>query len=417
MDYNKETAGCSKEATNSSNENASCTPVGNVTLIVAVDRHERYCRFDDYADSPSSNLPKLLELMKDEGLSSPDAALIAGDYVGRFGGGGNFPFMLEDVQAEIDQVYGRGNVPGYFTYGSHDKLCYDSFVEHEDGSRDFHYICSGFFSGPAKRNGYYLYGISFSQVRFVDDEAAAASLNEMPGRGGRRRGPMPGAPADLPVYHYPGKGEADMQDPYGHSAEAASERFLAWVNSLEDHDPIVVGSHMPLHKNPKRKDNLGGGVWAKALNEAAKGHDIFVVWGHNHTAEEMYERGEERMASIDDRKIYLVRPGETMTVPTGKLTLLFGEDGSPVLDRMGRQEYEAGGEDLEIDFTYMNAGYLKLGYASSVTFSDEDGDGHFDRVELRRYSLHLENNRTDITDFGSSGYKSPFKAELRKFEG
>ena len=40
-----------------------------------------------------------------------------------------------------------------------------------------------------------------------------------------------------------------------------------------------------------------------------------------------------------------------------------------------------------LNFTYANAGYLKLGRASVITFTDTDRNGHYDRMELRRYCL------------------------------
>lgn len=390
------------------------------TLIVAVDRHEMFSRFDDFREHPTSNLPALLKEIKEDGVTEPDAVFITGDYVGRFGGGGNFPFSLSDIDEEIASVYGEGRVPAYYTYGSHDKKCYDSFREiskeeyeakksshpepagkHGPGPMmppelaniqttvfaDFHHSYDRFLSGPVRMSGYYLYGVSFSQVNYSDNRSADESLEEKRSKG-----------REL---------ELDMSDPRGISAEDGAQHFLEWVHSLTDHDPIVVGSHMPLHFNRVRKDNLGGSIWAHALNEAAETHPVIFIWGHNHTVEEKFEKGDTRMASLDDRQFYLDLPGDRVPFPSGDKKLLFNEDGSPVMDPRGHQDFEISHEELKVRFTYMNAGYLKLGYATAVTFSDADGDGVYDQAELKRYSLHLKSNKNDLTDFGDTGYKSP----------
>ena len=87
-----------------------------------------------------------------------------------------------------------------------------------------------FFSGPVPCDGYYLYGISFAQMIYDSDWQARAEDER-----GRA---------------YSGK---DLADPNGISAQTASHLFLSWVNSLDDHWPIIVMSHVPLHA--KRGDN------------------------------------------------------------------------------------------------------------------------------------------------------------------
>lgn len=367
----------------------------SVTLIFAADRHEKYSRFDDFTDVSESSIPGLLAQVKDSGVVDPDAVLIAGDYVGRFGGGGNFPFSFDDLDAEIASAYGPGKVPAYYTYGSHDKMHYISLSNGADGEPIFEFSYDGFLSGPVRRNGYYLYGISFTQMNYDTDEHALADIEKKKLNG-----------REL---------ELDLTDPRGVSAESASKCFLSWIDGLDDHDPIVMASHMPLHYNEVRKDNQGGLIWMDALNRASEKHDIFIIWGHNHTVEERFDRGESHMSSIADREYYLALPGSCVPFPTGKKEYLFDEDGNPVLDRRGNQEFNVSHEDFKIYFTYMNAGYLKLGYCHTITFSDDDNDGMFDSADIRRYSLHLD-PKNDITDFGTSGYTSPLRIELRKFK-
>ena len=62
-----------------------------------------------------------------------------------------------------------------------------------------------------------------------------------------------------------------------------------------------------------------------------------------------------------------------------------------------------------LNFTYANAGYLKFGRASVVTFTVTDGNGHHDTMELRRYSL--EANQTD-RQFGLTGKPNPYVITL-----
>lgn len=213
-----------------------------------------------------------------------------------------------------------------------------------------------FFSGYAEEDGFYLYGINYGQMIYANNQQVEAA-------------------------RYTGM---DMMDYYGYSAEVAIPVFTNWVNSLTDNKPIIIMSHVPLHLN--RNDNLGASAWAEAINQAAKTHDIIFLWGHNHSTEEY----EDKYGPSQDKHYYLVLPGETMPV-------------------QGPEEELS--EEIELAFTYANAGYLKLGFGSLLTYSDVNGDGSYDELQIKRYSIDPEYDGA----FSESGYTSPFTAPLTKW--
>lgn len=151
-------------------------------------------------------------------------------------------------------------------------------------------------------------------------------------------------------------GYIDIVDSNGISAQTASTNFLSWVASLEDNIPIIFMSHVPMHVN--RKDNLGAAIWCEALNKAAETHDVIALFGHNHTLEGQ---------SNTDRLYYFVPAGSSMPVQGA--------------DKGG--DYS---EPVTIGFSYMNAGYLTLGYGTLMTFSDLDLNGTYDELTIQRYS-------------------------------
>ena len=273
-----------------------------------------------------NNLTAVLKLVaEDENAVQPDTVLLGGDMVGQSGTDAeNYPmktpwFSVSEIDEEIASVLGE-NIRSLYTYGSHDLNETGAYKE-------------SFLSGPAEGEGYWVYGISYGQMIYATDEQAAS---------------------------YAGK---DAEDTLGASAESAAQSFLSWAEGLEDHWPIIVMTHVPLHAH--RQDNLGAEIWASALNQAAEDHDILVLWGHNHTI----ETGKNGNAS--ERAVYLLPPGSMMSVQ--------GVEKS-------RQE------DMEIRFAYMNAGYLINGTGSLLTFRNTDEDDEWDEMTVRRYSLKEEEN-------------------------
>ena len=63
----------------------------------------------------------------------------------------------------------------------------------------------------------------------------------------------------------------------------------------------------------------------------------------------------------------------------------------------------------ELRFTYVNAGYIKLGHASVFTFTDTDYSGSYDRVRIERFSLDDESREAS---FGNTRYPNPYEARL-----
>lgn len=317
------------------------------SLFVAADIHALH---------GSSNLKNVLSLvLQDSGATQPDTVLLGGDHVGSVGrvppktqlGGKEFSpmrnmteeerrdwqpvFRLSDLRSEITDLLGE-QVKTYFTYASHD-------LHEVNGAADF-------FSGPASFDGYHLYGISFCQMRY----ASQVQLEQS---------------------------KYDGSDVALGSAETGAAQFTEWVNSLPDSKPIFVMSHLPLHAH--RTDNLGAQTWVQAFNAAAERHDLFVFFGHNHTAEHLTPL---------ERACYFVPAGSTLPV-------------------QGSAKEEQ--SELSIRFSYLNAGYIANGCGTLLTLTDENGDDQYDTLSIRRYSLTEEN-----AYFGSTGYANPQQLALRQ---
>ena len=73
-------------------------------------------------------------------------------------------------------------------------------------------------------DGYFVYGVSFAQMKFATDSAAAS-----PDRRGRK---------------YAG---LDTLDRRGLSAETGTRCFSEWISTVPAGTSVIVMSHMPLH--------------------------------------------------------------------------------------------------------------------------------------------------------------------------
>lgn len=340
--------------------------LADTSVFVATDRHAKYETVSeevppqgDAANSKNEKKPprRKLPLYDAEGnliwhnhltevLSlvaadhvQPEVVVLGGDNVGDGGDKSidvtGYPigapyFSMSAVDAQVKHVFGDA-VQTLYTYGSHDIHATDPYED-------------TFLSGPFAGNGYYIYGISFAQMIYDTDQQAA---------------------------HYEGK---DITDRNGASAQIASHRFLTWVNSLDDHFPIIVMSHVPLHAN--RGDNAGAWTWTRALNAASEHHDIIFLWGHNHTVE-MRDSGK-----AVERANYLKLPGEVLVVQSWDVD----ESGAPILKR--DKDLVSQAETLR--FIYMNAGYITNGIGTVLTFSDANGNGLWDQLTVKRYALEAE---------------------------
>ena len=357
-----------------------------ISVFTATDRHSAYettaAESEENKESSSSkerarmpvydadgsliwhnNLTDLLSrVRRDEAAVQPEIILLGGDNVGSGSDKsidktgypmGAPPFSMKAVDAQIAHVFGD-TTRGVYTYGSHDN--------NETGN-----YADIFFSGSMKCDGFYLYGISFSQMIHETDGQAKT--------------------ADEKGRTYSGK---DLADPKGISAQTAAHHFLSWVKGLRDHWPIIVISHVPLHAN--RGDNSGAHTWTWVLNQAAMNHDVVFLWGHNHTL----ERSEK--AKAVERAHYLLLPGEEITVQSrernedGKIVLRKAID-SPAPDGTEEEKkpkYELITHKETLRFVYMNAGYIIDGVGSLLTLTDTEEDGEWDRLTVKRYMLDSE---------------------------
>lgn len=289
-----------------------------------------------------NNLTDLLKQVRADGIV-PQLVLIGGDFVGsgsdRSMDATGYPmgapyFSMTSVDAQVQAVFG-GETDMLYTYGSHDANAVDAYEK-------------AFFSGPAACGDVHVYGISFSQMVYDTDWQAVASA-------------------------YSGK---DLADVRGVSARRASEQFLSWVRSLEDHFPIVVMSHVPLHAH--RGDNWGAWTWTQALNIAAAEHDIIFLWGHNHTVEGETDGWET------ERAHYLCLPGEQLTVQSWETDEMEKATGVRMIPAdEGEENRELVTRTETLRFVYLNAGYITNGVGTVLLFQDR-------KMTAKRYALTEE---------------------------
>jgi len=368
----------------------ACQKVNSVDDSKTINETAIFTGTDLHGVATPVNIKALVQLASQNlQETAPSVFLIGGDCAARHLDSImiNETYSLSSVIEEIR--YGsRGRRNKYFfTYGSHDAECIDA--------------PSAFFSGPAALDNYYLYGISYAQMSFAEDSLAK---------------------------QYYG---LDSQDAFGKSAASASKKFLKWANSLNDNAPIVIMSHMPIHAN--RGDNFGGQIWCNAINEVSLNHDVFLLFGHNHTIEGYTSNGSQNNPEPPQKP---EEPGGSVEPPVGQ-----GEGNDPGEDA-GQESAEQPVEPdrlvlahneqdfylvlpgssipvqtsaidvfdtLKINFTYLNAGYINCGYASKITFSDINNDGNYDSVDICRYTVQ----DTTITYFGNTGIVNPYSSGLK----
>ena len=339
------------------------------SLFVACDRHEM---------GSGNYLPSILKAAVSKSGIMPGVLLLGGDYVG--GGKVTTPdFPISDLYSEIYSVLEAPTCDAMFTYGSHDACCTDGY--------------SAFFSGPRRCDGYYVYGISFVQVASAKDEdtSAAISLHNSLLKSGENFSDF--EDDDNILLEKSGYSGIDVVDRYGKSAESASASFLKWVESLNDNAPIVVMSHMPLHYN--RGDNLGGQIWYEALSKAAQTHDILFLWGHNHTTEERAADYSDRSdTKLADRFKYLLTPSDFLT-PGDTIQIQTATKGESVTVRL--------------NFSYANAGYIKLGDGTMITFNGNSSS--YETMTIHRFAADSVDEETEI---GFTGKPNPYTIQLSK---
>ena len=161
------------------------------------------------------------------------------------------------------------------------------------------------------------------------------------------------------------------------NAANATEVFTQWVNELpdEDHRAIIIMSHMPLHY--RRGDNYGATAWVNAINEAAATKDIIFLWGHNHT----------NWSSTNDAPYAYVAPGGTITPQSSGSKAGPGGGGSG----------GSAGDPVTIQFTYMNAGFLKEAKAgwNGSTITIDDNSINIDNFSTSKHYTNRTITRKD----------------------
>lgn len=330
---------------------------------------------DRHGSADGNNFVKVLTKAVEGSAVTPSAVVIDGDLVGH--GRDRTPeFSVADIYNEMDSVLDVRSHELILTYGSHDAKCTEGY--------------SAFLSGPHRCDGYYVYGVSFAQMTYATDEAASADI-ALAEEEDKNAAEEDSSGESRPKRKRGYRG-LDTKDRLGISAESGADSFLHWVSSLSDNSPILVVSHVPLHAH--RGDNVGAETWFKALSVAARAHDILFVWGHNHTLEEMAGRPPREGQSSDknpllDRDNYLLVPGD-------RITLQSSVDSVSVTGRL--------------HFTYVNAGYLKLGYGSVVTFTDSRGIGRYDKMKIERFTINEADTLAGV--FGNTGRKNPYETAL-----
>lgn len=128
------------------------------------------------------------------------------------------------------------------------------------------------------------------------------------------------------------------------TATSGAAVFTAWVDSLASDDvrPIIIMSHVPMHY--RRGDNYGATAWLTAINAAAANRDIIFLWGHNHTS-----------SNQNDSNHAYVPVGGSLTP---EISTSGGGGSGP---HNSTSTDKGAGTAVTIQFTYMNAGYLKTG--------------------------------------------------------
>ncbi len=347
----------------------SCTDDDKVTseehspftsVFVGTDRHE---------NGSGNNLSAMIQnVISHLDVPIPKVVIIGGDNVGSGGGAqGQPPFSIQDIYDEVYRNLDPNNTELLLTYGSHDQGCQEGY--------------DVFFSGPHRCDGYYVYGISYAQMIYDADSTVLAAVANY--QASLTETTTTTTTDGSTATHASGKKKKmydgiDVNDRFGISAESGVRSFNTWVSSLSDNAPIIMMSHVPMHA--RRNDNLGGERWYLAISKAAENHDIILLFGHNHTLE---EHGDSA-----DQYVYLLTPGDSITVQDN------------VKDSV---------QQHELNFTYANAGYLKLGWASLLTLSDINRNGYYESMIIKRFTLYGEDNTT----IGLTGKENPYTLQLK----
>ena len=191
-------------------------------------------------------------------------------------------------------------------------------------------------------------------------------------------------------------------DKVQHTADEFSKCMKELIDNGETR-PVIIAGHVPLHFTARTSskhstgDNLYSGILFDAVNEAGKSLDIIYLFGHNHTKGwDCYMGGSCVFAT----------PGDSILIPDYS-------EGDTVTDTFTQEE---------LNFTYMNAGYVghymncspkevENGTVDKYNAADQTLTGtvceiYPDRIVMTRYS-------TDgIHDMNGQGEGDPYLDHL-----
>lgn len=253
-------------------------------------------------------------------------------------------FSMQDVRDDVSAALsGISDYRFLATFATHDNGC--ERFPYNDYVTDPHYN-DNFYSGPQEQDGYYTYGITGSQMCETNIYIGSYIYS-----------------SHIQDYYY---------DQNGKDADEAVAKFRSWIDALptNDHKPIVVMSHIPMHMH--RGDSYGGEIWVDALNFAADRHNVIFLWGHNHTIEDPETKDKENNQYDASKFVnYCLKPKDKITVQ------------KKTMASESKQSVQK-----ELKFHYLNAGYITWGFSSILTFIDDNNDSTYERAIFRKYDLN-----------------------------
>ncbi len=169
------------------------------------------------------------------------------------------------------------------------------------------------------------------------------------------------------------KEQAGRSPLYDETVIALAETVAASFEEIKqsgDTRPVFVVTHVPLHHSSRHDygDNIYSKYLFDVLNEYGEYLDIIFLFGHNHSS------------GYDDYiggSVNYIAKGETMRVPI------------PDESQMGANGYT----DEELNFTYMNAGYI--GYSNNSTSAPSTNTLTMGAVELCATTIEVARYSTE----------------------
>ncbi len=179
------------------------------------------------------------------------------------------------------------------------------------------------------------------------------------------------------------QGDESVLNDYILKASYDLEDWLIEKAESKDYRPIIIASHTGLHYDIDRKDgnNQYAYVIFDVVNEYAKELDIIFMFGHNHT------NGDEQVG------------GSITFYPAGSELEVCKEDS---IDNQS-------GTPTEINFTYMNYGYI--GYIGDINNNESE---FIPTNKLTMGLTEIFNDSIVITKYSKDGYEPDFENVIER---